>query len=151
MSNELKKIDIADIMINITKMRGTNLFSYLMETFRPQSKVDQRYTYLHTCVIVSRGKIIAGATNRIGARARALRKGERYTHNTHGPCTVHAEIAALRCLGDLNKLRGADMYVWRLSPSVGKPSNSAPCSECRCVLEKCMREYDLRRVYYSTV
>lgn len=122
-----------------------------MDTFKPQSKVDQRYTYLHTSAIVLRGKIIAVATNRIGVRARALRKGERYTHNTHGPCTIHAEIAALRCVGDLTRLRGADMYVWRLSPSIGKPSNSAPCSECRRVLEKCMREYGLKRVYYSTL
>jgi hypothetical protein len=141
---------LAPIIIN-TQMPRKNFFGYLMETFRLQSKVDQRYTYLHTSAIVSRGKVIAVATNKIGFKARAFRTGPRYANKAHGPCTIHAEIAVLRSLGDLSKLRGADMYVWRLSPSIGKPSNSRPCSECTCVLEKCMREYGLNRVYYSTV
>jgi hypothetical protein len=132
-------------------MRCTSFFRYLMETFKPQSKVDQRATYQHTSAIVSRGKVIAVATNKIGAKARALKTGPRYDNSPHGSCTIHAEIAALRCVGDLNKLRGADMYVWRLSPALQKPSNSRPCAECKCVLEKCMREFGLRRVYYSCV
>ena len=132
-------------------MRSKNFLPYLMETFRLQSKVDQRYTYLHTSAIVLRGKILTVNTNKIGVRARALRKGDRYDKSTHGPGTVHAEIVALQSIGDLNRLRGAEMYVWRLSPALGRPSNSAPCSECRRVLEKCMREYGLKRVYYSTL
>lgn len=132
-------------------MRSSAFFRYLMETFKPQAKVDQRATYQHTSAIVSRGKVIAIATNKIGCTARGVKVGPRYENRPHGPCTIHAEIAAIRCVGDLNKLRGADMYVWRLSKTAGKPTNSKPCSECSCVLEKCMREYGLRRVYYSSV
>jgi len=132
-------------------MRSTNILNYLMETFTLQSKVDQKTTYQHTSAIVSRGKVIAVATNRIGVRARALRTGPRYDNSIHGPCTIHAEIAALRCVGDLNRLRGADMYVWRRSTTLQKLSNSKPCAECMPVLEKCMREFGLRRVYYSCV
>lgn len=146
-----EKLICRDPNLHVKNMRSKNFFTYLMETFRLQSKVDQRYTYLHTSAIVLRGKILTVSTNKIGVRARALKKGPRYDKSTHSPCTVHAEIAALQNLGDLNRLRGAEMYVWRLSPSLGRPSNSKPCSECRCVLEKCMREYGLKRVYYSTV
>lgn len=132
-------------------MRSTSIFQYLMETFRLQSKVNQNATYLHTSAIVYRGKVIAVATNKIGFKARPCRSGPRYENKAHRPCTIHAEIAVLRSLGDLSKLRGADMYVWRLSPCQGKPSNSKPCAECTCVLEKCMRDYGLNKVYYSTV
>ena len=131
-------------------MRSTTFFSYLMDTFTPQSKVNQRATYHHTSAIVSRGKVIAVATNKIGVKARPIKKGPRYDNGTHRACTIHAEIAALKSLGDLNRLRGADMYVWRFSTALGEPRNSRPCAECTCVLEKCMREFGLRRVYYSS-
>ncbi len=132
-------------------MRSSTLFSYLMDTFQPEAKVNEQATYKHTSAIVSHGKVIAVATNRIGAKARARKTGPRYDNSPHGSCTIHAEIAAIRSVGDLNRLRGADMYVWRISTALGRPGNSKPCAECQCVLEKCMREFGLRNVYYSCV
>jgi len=59
-------------------------------------------------------------------------------------------MMVIRLLGDVTLLRGAEMYVWRTSPTTDTLLNSKPCAECQCVLEKCMREHGLRRVYYST-
>jgi len=62
--------------------------------------------------------------------------------------TIHAERAALKALGDFNKLRGATMVVVRYGVS-GNLLPSKPCKECACHLNKAFREHGLRRVYYS--
>jgi hypothetical protein len=121
-----------------------------METVRPTCNVNSKKTSIHTSVIVNRGKILVATTNRVGHRCRKTRTGPRYNvRHTYPACTIHAEMMAIKLLGDMSKLRGSEMYVWRLSPSKQSPLNSEPCQECKCVLEKCMREYGLRRVYYS--
>ena len=131
-------------------MRSSSLFEYLRQTIRPPVYIDSDKTSIHTSAIVLKGEVLAATTNKVGYRSRKTRVGPRYSErNSYPACTIHAEIAALRLLGDMNKLRGADMYVWRLSPTQEKTLNSKPCSECQCVLEKCIREYGLRRVYYS--
>jgi hypothetical protein len=121
---------------------------------------------VHVAVVVSRGKIIAEATNRIGYR------GEGYStyYNTavREKRNIHAEENVVRVLGDYNKLRDADMYVMRFgrgenAPTLGaqtlgaqtlgaQPSflNSKPCAKCECFLNKCMRKYGLRNVYYTS-
>jgi cytidine deaminase len=60
--------------------------------------------------------------------------------------TIHAERAVLKRIGDVTKLRGAELVVIRVGPRVDIKS-SMPCSECKCHLEKCMRVYGLRYVY----
>jgi hypothetical protein len=56
-------------------------------------------------------------------------------------------------VGDLSRLRGADLYVVRLPHSghriEGARSDllySRPCSACMVFLEKCMRDWGLRKV-----
>lgn len=129
----------------------SSLFAWLMETVRPSSNINSKKVGTHTSAIVKRGKVLVATTNKVGAKSRKGRTGPRYTEQHSYPaCTIHAEVMAIRLIGDLSRLRGADLYVWRISPSCGRPLNSKPCSECQCVLEKCMREHGLRRVYYST-
>jgi hypothetical protein len=100
---------------------------------------DYRHTtFMHTAVIMKRGKILARAENRIGTRS----KGSGYSDRT-----IHAEKAAVKELGDISKLRGASLLVWRVSSISVMPSK--PCSDCHLFLEKCMREYGLKAVYYT--
>jgi hypothetical protein len=103
-------------------------------------------TKLHIAIIVKRGKILAEATNKVASRSNgAASRGSRNY--------IHAERNVLRTLGDTSKLRGADMYVMR----IGKMSRdsdiefrySQPCPECTVLLQKCMREYGLRNVYFT--
>ena len=105
----------------------------------------QRYS-LHVAVIVSRGKVLAYAMNKNGTRSR----GSGYS--TH---SIHAEKNVVKELGDISKLRGADMYVMRISKDQSREgfdkfSCSKPCCDCEKFLTKCMREYGLKRVYYTS-
>jgi hypothetical protein len=95
-------------------------------------------THHHVALIVKRGKVLAQSHNRIGTRSR----GVGFSHQT-----IHAERAVVKELGDLSKLRGASLCVWRISAMNILPSK--PCDECQKFLEKCMREYGLLKVYYS--
>ena len=54
----------------------------------------------------------------------------------------------MKAVGDESLLRGATMVVVRVSRG-GKLLVSEPCPACKCHLGKAMREYGLRRVYYS--
>jgi len=104
-------------------------------------------TKLHVAIIVKRGKILAEATNKVASRSNgaAARGSKNY---------IHAERNVLRTLGDTNKLRGADMYVMRIG-KVYKQADvqfmySQPCPECTVLLQKCMREYGLKNVYFTS-
>ena len=100
-------------------------------------------TQIHVAMVVKRGKILAQASNRIGSR----QKGIGYSDKT-----IHAERNCIRQLGDLTQLRGADLYVMRISKSPEKPEflSSKPCHECEVFLTKCMREYGLKNVYFTS-
>ena len=105
----------------------------------------QRYS-LHVAVIVARGKVLAYAMNKNGTRS----SGSGYSNYS-----IHAEKNVVKELGDISKLRGADMYVMRLSKDKALTGFdrfifSKPCCDCEKFLMKCMREYGLKRVYYTS-
>lgn len=119
----------------------------LLDRFLCSDRITATHnTKLHIAIIVKRGKILATATNKLASRSSgaATRGSQNY---------IHAERNVLRVLGDTSKLRGADMYVMRigkvckLSDAVFKYSQ--PCPECTVLLQKCMREYGLRRVFFT--
>ena len=120
---------------------------HIIEQFRNDPRTTKmrlsHITNVHIAILVLRGKIIAEATNRIGSRS----KGSGYSH-----CTIHAEKNVVKELGDLSKLRDADMYVMRCGRGENKEKfiNSKPCSDCEYFLQKCMRKYGLKNVYYTT-
>jgi hypothetical protein len=95
---------------------------------------------MHMAVLVKRGNIIETATNRIGSRS----KGSGYSD-----ITIHAERAVVKKLGDVSKLRGCTMYVWRIGFSGFYPMTSDPCHDCQIFLTKCIKQYGLRAVYYT--
>lgn len=96
-------------------------------------------THLHYAQILQRNKVIAFARNSVGSRSRGC---------GYGDVTIHAERAAVKKLGDVSKLRGAVLIVWRVNKS-GDLLPSKPCPDCHLFLEKCMRDYGLRKVVYS--
>jgi Cytidine and deoxycytidylate deaminase zinc-binding region len=99
-------------------------------------------TSVHMAILVLRGKIIAEATNKVGTRSR----GSGYSN-----VTIHAEKNVVKQLGDTAKLKNADMYVMRCGKgeNCGTFVNSKPCADCEYFLNKCMRKYGLRNVYYT--
>ena len=103
-------------------------------------------TKLHIAIVVKRGKILAEATNKVASRSNGASSRGSQSY-------IHAERNVLRTLGDLSKLRGADMYVMRLAGGCNdtdvKFKYSQPCPECTVLLNKCMREYGLRNVYFT--
>ena len=105
---------------------------------------------LHVAVVVSRGKVIAEATNRIGYRS----IHNKTYNNTYirEPRNIHAEENVVRVLGDKSKLKGADMYVMRFGRGEKQDQfiNSKPCAKCECFLNKCIDKYGLRNVYYTS-
>lgn len=96
-------------------------------------------TELHHATIICRGKVLASAYNKVGSRSRGCGYSDR---------TIHAERAAVKRLGDVRMLKGATLIVVRYGHS-GETKSSNPCHDCRLFLEKCMREYGLRKVIYS--
>jgi len=110
--------------------------------------VNLRYAHfasIHVAVLMKRGRIIAEATNGFGSRSR----GSGYCASS-----IHAERNVVKEIGNIHELKGAEMYVVRISrnkdlevedPFVG----SKPCAQCRVFLEKCIKEYGLKNVYYT--
>jgi hypothetical protein len=96
-------------------------------------------TSLHHATIIRRNKVLASAYNTVGTRSRGCGYSDQ---------TIHAERAVVKRLGDVSQLRGATLIVVRLNRQ-GELRNSKPCHDCELFLEKCMREYGLRKVIYS--
>lgn len=97
-------------------------------------------THVHMAFVFGpRQVLLAMAVNRVGSRS--LGAG-------FSGCMIHAERAALKAVGDIRKLQGATLVVIRVGKQ-GDIKGSEPCYECRRHLEKCIRCYGLRRVFYS--
>jgi hypothetical protein len=99
-----------------------------------------RLRHVHVAMVLKRGKVMEMATNAVGSRSR----GCGYDHRS-----IHAERAVLKKIGDYNKLCGAILIVIRISRGTNELVDSEPCPHCRPHMEKCVKEYGLRRVYYS--
>jgi deoxycytidylate deaminase len=127
--------------------------NHILETFKYDPKIQKVRmvnVITHIAVVVLRGKIIASAVNRIGYR----KEDSRSYCNTylHTDKNIHAEENVVRSLGNYNRLKDADMYILRFGrgENSDKYVNSKPCAKCHCFLNKCMREYKLKRVYYTS-
>jgi hypothetical protein len=118
-----------------------SIFQKFLEDPRTIQMREKHNASLHRAVLVKRGKIIAESTNNYGSRSR----GSGYSR-----ASIHAEKNVVKELGDISKLKGADMYVMRFSRA--DPLDfvrSVPCSSCMIFLEKCIKEYGLKNVYYT--
>ena len=100
----------------------------------------EELSHVHKAIIVKRGHILAEAGNKVGNRS----KGSGYSDRS-----MHAERNVVKQLGDISKLRGADLYVIRTNPAGTRFLLSKPCHGCTEFLTKCMKEYGLKNVYYT--
>jgi hypothetical protein len=102
-------------------------------------------TSFHLAMLVQRGKILCVAANRVGSRSRGC---------GYSKYTIHAERNCIKKFGDISKLKDCDMYIMRVCENrmTGERyfGNSKPCSECQCVLEKCMESHGLKNVFYTS-
>ena len=112
-----------------------------------QRIINLRYAHfasIHVAVLMKRGKILAKATNGFGSRSR----GSGYSASS-----IHAERNVIKEFGNIYDLKGVEMYVVRISRNYKSEGSdqfigSKPCCQCQPFLEKCMREYGLKNVYY---
>lgn len=96
-------------------------------------------TELHIARLFKRKKLIAMARNTIGTRSRGCGWSDQ---------SLHAERAVVKRLGDTSQLNGCTLEVVRIGKH-GNVKNSEPCYNCYLFLNKCIREYGLRKVMYS--
>jgi hypothetical protein len=123
------------------KMSKENAFKIVQTRITSiDSMLSRHSTQTHIAILIKRGKLLDIATNAIGSRS----KGCGYSRST-----IHAERAVLKKIGDLSKLSGAIMIVIRIAKGTHDIVNSEPCHGCKYHLEKCIKNYGLRCVYYS--
>lgn len=79
--------------------------------------------YRHGCIVVSKGRIIATATNK------KIADPTTHWRRSH----VHAEAAAAIAAG--TRAKGSIVYVARLAAD-GSPAYSKPCKKCQSYLER---------------
>jgi tRNA(Arg) A34 adenosine deaminase TadA len=106
-----------------------------------QAQTLKHRTYAHVAVLLKGKRIVAFAANKTGSRSQG---------SGYGKSTLHAEVAVVKKLGDIHKLRGLTLVVFRYGPEIRSWTHSHPCKNCTVFLNKCMDEYGLNRVYYST-
>jgi hypothetical protein len=110
-----------------------------LEAFRYQrSRCD---TQLHVAALVRRGKVLAFATNQTASRSSGASSRGSQTH-------IHAEKNLLSRIPHY-LLRGSSIYVMRIKENIAEFRYSQPCPECTVLLNKCMRSYGLRNVYFT--
>ena len=122
------------------KPSRTDALKFVKDNYEIDSLLKRHNTQVHIAMIVKRGRVIQVANNSIGTRSR----GCGYDHYS-----IHAERNCIKKLGDLRQLEGAYMLVIRIAKGTRQVVNSEPCHTCKCHLEKCIKEYGLRCVYYS--
>ena len=104
---------------------------------------------LHFAAVVKRHKVLAIARN----YSKSTWRHEGYdksVRDRHASC--HAERAVAESLGNLARLRDAEMFVWRVGHANGlshSDFNSKPCVACEAFLEVCFRKWGLRKVTYA--
>lgn len=121
-------------------MIPTWLIRNIEDTIDNNPKYTTKYDFNHNHIaFIFRGrKLIAVGQNKIGTRSHGCGNNR---------FTVHAEVDAIRTVGDVSKLKGTTLVVIR----VGSQGflNSKPCKACSCVIEKCMKSYGMRTCLHS--
>ncbi len=105
-----------------------------------QAQALKHRTYIHVAVLLKGKRIMAFAANKTGSRSQG---------SGYGKSTLHAEVAVVKKLGDIHKLKGLTLVVFRYGAEIRSWTHSHPCKNCTVFLNKCLTEYGLSRVYYS--
>jgi hypothetical protein len=111
------------------------LESLVDSTFESVADRRQFTQQVHFAAIIKRHKVIAMANNSFSKFLPHL-------------WSLHAERAVVRSLGNLQKLRGSTLFVWRSTPST-RTLDSEPCPNCRLFIQKLIDKWGLRLVIFS--
>jgi hypothetical protein len=122
------------------RLNKDSILNLIHEQISVTSIQKRHRTKVHIAVVIKRGKVIEVAGNKVGSRSMGC---------GYDNWTLHAERAVLKKIGDVTKLHGAILVVVRIAKGTGEIVNSEPYHSCRCHLEKCIKEYGLKSVYYS--
>jgi len=127
------------------RLSEQSLLDHILSNPRTAVLRYAHYASIHVAVLMKRGKIIAEATNGFGSRSR----GSGYCSSS-----IHAERNVVKEIGNIRELKGAEMYVVRISRTADYEKDnpfmgSKPCPQCKVFLDKCIREYGLKNVYYT--
>ena len=121
------------------------LLNYILDNPRTLNLRYAHFASIHVALLVKRGKVIAEATKGFGSRSR----GSGYCSSS-----IHAERNVVKEIGNIHELRGAEMYIVRISRKIDPTCEypfvgSVPCCQCKPFLEKCITKYGLKNVYYT--
>lgn len=95
---------------------------------------------LHIAFLYNKkGNLICKSINKVGTRSRGAGYSE---------YTIHAERAVLKLIGNYIFLKDATLVVIRIGKS-GDIKYSKPCHGCEYHLNKAIRLYGLKQVFYS--
>lgn len=100
----------------------------------------------HGCIIIdNKGTIISKACNKmLNFDTEKIKNRDQYLKVSY-----HAEENALKQVNP-KKLFGAKLYVVRYGNSDNKFfANSKPCDRCTIIIDKYMKKYGLKNVFYS--
>jgi deoxycytidylate deaminase len=139
----MKNISNTDILIKKDIHKTDNLIMQIAVEMAKKSDMRSK----HGCIIIdNKGSIISKAFNK--TLNVSSKQYDNFTQSTKVSC--HAEENALRNV-DPKKLNGAKLYVIRWGCIDTNPlfMNSKPCKKCTCIIEKYMKKFGLKTVYYS--
>lgn len=132
-------------MTHPVKQSDYSLLASFLEDPNTMRMRQTEKTSFHVAMLVSRGKILKIASNRLGTRSKGC---------GYAKYTIHAERNVIKQIGDLNMIRGCDLFVMKIHQHRITQEryfgNSMPCHECQVFLEKCQRQYGLKNVYYTS-
>jgi len=115
-----------------------HLFASVIEAYSNRY-TTKHVTKNHVALICKGRKLLAIGQNRVASRLSGCGCQDRM---------LHAEVDAIKKLGDTSKLRGATLFVVRIMIG-GELGPSSPCKTCQPLLAKCQRDYGLRAIHHS--
>jgi hypothetical protein len=117
-------------------MVSKNFLNALVDSTFDSVKTKRKFTQqVHFAVIIKRNKVIAMANNKFSNFLPHL-------------WSLHAERAVVRNLGNMEKLRGSILFVWR-STETTKKLDSEPCPNCRIFLQSLIDKWGLKCVIFT--
>jgi deoxycytidylate deaminase len=115
------------------------LLESILHTIPYKKSKDMTPKQSHVAILYKRGKILSTGVNKLGSRSRGC---------GWDTASIHAEIMAIKKVGDISKLRGASLLVVRYN-QLDELCPSKPCENCQRILTKCMNQHGLLNVYHS--
>jgi deoxycytidylate deaminase len=125
----------------------TKIPQYILDKVRSVAEQGNMRSCHGAGLVDSSGNLISSACNKyINVSDKYLKQGPRINNIKY---SLHAEDIVLNSV-DRKKINGAKLYVIRLSTLFpDKLACSKPCPRCTKLINKFIKKYKLKSVYYS--